>query len=152
MGLDILETKTLELRRLREGSIDADRAFHTDLANYAKHFLIEKAAREAKGTGNFPEAIAVEIGSTIFRGAARLSPLLNPKNPYLWRLSKGAEEVEKKRTRKEEEIKARAEARSREIDALDSDEIFHLFDLLMKLPIGELLETDWHTRSVMRPS
>ncbi len=65
---------------------------------------------------------------------------------------KGVEEVEKKRTRKEEEIKARAEARSREIDALDSDEIFHLFDLLMKLPIGELLDRDWHTRSVVRPS
>ena len=152
MGLDILETKTLELRKLRESAMNADRAFHTDLANYAKHFLIEKAAREAKGTGNFPEGIAVKIGSDLLMGVARLSPLLDPKNPTYRSLSRGAEEEEKKRTRKEEEIRARAEARSREIDALDTDEIFHLFDLLMKLPIGELLGTDWHTRSIVPPS
>ncbi len=62
MGLDIIDRKTLELRRLRESAIAADQAFHTDLANYARDFLIEKAAREAKGTGNSPESIAVQIG------------------------------------------------------------------------------------------
>ena len=145
MGLEILDTKTAELRRLRESAIDADRAFHADLANHAKALLIEKAAREAKGTGNSPEAIAVGIASDMVMGAARLSPLLDPKNPTLLGLSKGAEDVEKKRTRREEEIKAKAEARSREIYALNSDEIFHLFDLLMKLPLAELLESDWHS-------
>ena len=146
MGLEILDTKTAELRRLRESAIDADRAFHADLANYARHLLVEKAGREAKGTGNSPEAIAAETLYAIFMGAAQLSPLLDTKNPTLRSLSKGAEEVEKKRTKKEEEIKARAEARSTEIDALSSDEIFHLFDLLTKLPITELLESDWHTQ------
>ncbi len=135
-----------DLMRLTESAVNADRLLREDLVNFAKKVLMERANEEAKGENDSMEITTVKLGiDAAFTLASNLT-LLDPKNPVLRGVSREAIGVMNERAGKDQEMRKRAEERSREIDVLNTEEIFRLLEKLKNDRVKYVLDMNWTER------
>ena len=132
-----------DLMRLTESAVNADRLLREDLVNFAKKVLMERVNEEAKGENDSMEVTTIKLGiDAAFTLASNLA-LLDPKNPVLRGVSREAIGVMNERAGKDQEMRKRAEQRSREIDVLNTEEIFRLLEKLKNDRVKYVLDMNW---------
>ncbi len=137
-----------DLERLTDSAVKADRLLREDLVKFAKEVLMERVNEEARGENDSFEVAAIKLGLDVGLEVARSLSILDPKDAVLKDVSRHATGVMNLRAAKAEEIRKRGEERSKEIEALGTEEIFRLVERLKNEPVMHVLNTDWAERGL----
>ena len=135
-----------DLMRLKDSAVNADRLLREDLVSFAINILMERVNEEARGQNDSFEVAAIKFGLGASLEVARNLPLFDPKNPVLRDVSRHATGVMNLRATKVEEIRKKGEERSKEIEALGTEEIFRLLERLKNEQVMHVLDTNWTER------